>query len=95
MHPKCFEIEIIIIIIIIIITYLTRVNPSSEAVIYGVPWGPFLESPGNFTGPKSNIQIEIKRIRGWVLASKILSFVSLTDSFVMLDAKLLKHLSCL
>ena len=31
MHPKCFEIEIII--IIIIITYLTRVNPSSEAVI--------------------------------------------------------------
>ena len=21
--------------------------------------GPFLESPGNFTGPKSNIQIEI------------------------------------
>ena len=23
------------------------------------PRGPFLESPGNFTGPKSNIQIEI------------------------------------
>ena len=22
-------------------------------------WGPFLESPGNFTGPKSNIQNEI------------------------------------
>ena len=22
-------------------------------------WGPFLESPGNFTGAKSNIQIEI------------------------------------
>ena len=22
-------------------------------------WGPFLESPGNFSGPKSNIQIEI------------------------------------
>ena len=22
------------------------------------PWGPFLESPGNFSGPKSNIQIE-------------------------------------
>ena len=21
-------------------------------------WGPFLESPGNFSGPKSNIQIE-------------------------------------
>ena len=24
-----------------------------------VPWGPFLESPGKFSGPKSNIQIEI------------------------------------
>ena len=36
MHPKCFENEIII-IIIIIITYLTRVNPSSEAVINGCP----------------------------------------------------------
>ena len=22
-------------------------------------WGPFLESPGNFLGPKSNIQIQI------------------------------------
>ena len=24
-----------------------------------VPRGPFLESPGNFSGPKSNIQIEV------------------------------------
>ena len=52
--------------------------------------GPFLQSPGNFSGPKSNIQIEIKRIRARVLASKLLHFVSLTDSFIMLDAKLLK-----
>ena len=60
---------------------------------FTVPWrprGPFLESPVNFTGPKSNIQIEIKRIRALVLASKLLHFVSLTDSFIMLDAKLLK-----
>ena len=55
--------------------------------------GPFLESPGNFSGPKSNIQIEIKRIRARLLASKLLHFVSLTDSFIMLDAKLLKPLS--
>ena len=48
--------------------------------------GPFLESPGNFMGPKSNIQIEILRIRARVL----LHFVSLTDSFIMLDAKPLK-----
>ena len=53
-------------------------------------WGPFLERPGNFTGPKSNIQIEIKRIRARVLAKKLLHFVSLTDGFIMLDAKLLK-----
>ena len=53
-------------------------------------WGPFLESPGNSSGPKSNIQIEVKRIRARVLASKLLRFVSLTDSFIMLDAKLLK-----
>ena len=25
----------------------------------GRGWGPFLESPGNLSGPKSNIQIEI------------------------------------
>ena len=53
-------------------------------------WGPFLESPVNFSGQKSNIQIEIKRIRALVLASKLLHFVSLTDSFIMLDAELLK-----
>ena len=55
-------------------------------------WGPFLESPGNFTGPKSNFQIEIQRIRARVLANKLLHFVSLTNSFIMLDAKLLKLL---
>ena len=54
------------------------------------PWGPFLESPVNFSGPKSNIEIEIKRARTRVLASKLLHFVSLTNSFIMLDAKLLK-----
>ena len=59
------------------------------------PRGPFLESPGNFSGPKSNIQIEIWSIKGRVLASKLLHFVSLTDSFIMLDAKLLKPRSLL
>ena len=54
------------------------------------PRGPFLERPGNFSGPKSNIQIEIKRIGARILARKLLHFVSLTDSFIMLDAKLLK-----
>ena len=45
--------------------------------------GPFLPNPDNFSGPKSKIQIEIKRIRSRVLASKILYFVSLTESFTM------------
>ena len=34
--------------------------------------GPFLQNPDNFSGPKSSIQIEIRRIGAWVLASKIL-----------------------
>ena len=58
--------------------------------------GPFLESPGNLSGPKSNFQIEIQRIRARVLANKLLHFVSfITDSFMMLNAKLLKPLSCM
>ena len=28
-------------------------------VLFARPWGPFLERPGNFSGPKSNIQIKI------------------------------------
>ena len=60
-----------------------------------VSWGPFLEIPSNFSDPKSNIEIEISRIRARVLASKQLSFVSLTYRFIMLDAKLLKPLSCM
>ena len=43
-------------------------------------WGPFVESPGNFLYPKSNIQIEIYRIRARALANKQLRFVSLIDS---------------
>ena len=53
-------------------------------------WDPFLESAGNFSGPKSNIKMEIWRVRARVLASKLLHLVSLTDGFIMLDAKLLK-----
>ena len=51
---------------------------------------PFLETPGNFSGPKSNIQIEIKRIRARVLARKVLHFFSLTGSFIMLRCKTIK-----
>ena len=45
--------------------------------------GPYLQSPDNFSGPKSNIEMQIKGMRALVLASKLLHFVSLTDSFIM------------
>ena len=32
---------------------------SIEKEVHKTAWGSFLESPGNFSGPKSNIQIEI------------------------------------
>ena len=59
-----------------------------------VPWEVFPKSLGNFSGPKSNIQIEISGIKVQVLASKLPHFVSLTDDFIMFDANLLKPLSC-
>ena len=49
--------------------------------------GTFLQSSDNFSGPKSHIQIEIKRIRARVLGSKLLHFVSLTDSFYHIRCK--------
>ena len=69
---------------------LTEVKFSLEETLTFTSRGPFLESPGNFSGSKSNIQIEIQRIRAQVLTSKLLHFVSLNDSFIMLHAKLLK-----
>ena len=79
--------------------FFFRFSPAMRArassIGHGRDWGPFLESPGDFSGPKSKIQIEIKRIRARFLARKRIHFVSLTDSFIMLDAKLLKPLSCM
>ena len=73
-------------------------NYFAQAIFFAVLWigghlaqkmkqqlvvsGPFFQSPDNLSGPKSSIQIEIKGIRSRVLASKILHFVSLTDSFI-------------
>ena len=42
-------------------------------------WGPFLESPGNFSGPKSNIQIEIR------LMNFVLLLISLRDRLLSLQ----------
>ena len=51
------------------------------------PWGPFLESPGSFTGPKPKFKIKTLRVVARVLAHKQAYFVSLTDSFTVLLSK--------
>ena len=77
-------------------SYVTEMHDREELEKHGMKtWGPFLESSGNFSGPKSNFQTEKQKIRARVLVNKLLHFVSLTDSFIMLDAKLLKPLSCM
>ena len=54
------------------------------------PWGPFLERPGNLTGPISHFQIKVSRRVGCVLTSNEVHFVSLTDNFTVPFSKLLK-----
>ena len=44
-------------------------------------WGPFLEIPGNLTGPKSCFEIKVSRKVGRVLASNEVNFVSLAVQF--------------
>ena len=75
--------------------YQKKKKPGLNGLRTTGPWGPFLESPGNFSDPKWDFQIEIQRMRVRVLANKLLLFVSLTDIFIMLNAKLLKPLSCM
>ena len=43
--------------------------------------GPFLESPGNLTDPKSDFEIKVSRKVGSVLTSNEVHFVSLADNF--------------
>ena len=54
------------------------------------PWGPFLETPGNLTGPKSYFEIKVSRKLGCVLTSNEVHFVSLADKFTVQFSKLLK-----
>ena len=57
------------------------------------PRGPFLETSGNSTGPKSYFEIKVSRKLGCVLTSDEVHFVSLTDNFTVQFSKLLKLLS--
>ena len=55
--------------------------------------GPFLESPGNLTGPKSYFEIKVSRKVECVLTSNEVHFVSLADNFTVQISKLLKIVS--
>ena len=44
---------------------------------------PFLESPGNLTGPKSHFEIKVSRKVGCVLTCNEVHFVYLTDNFTV------------
>ena len=52
--------------------------------------GPFLESPGNLTGPKSSFEIKVSRKEGCVLTSNKVHFVSLADNFTVQFSNLFK-----
>ena len=52
--------------------------------------GPFLEAPGNLTGPKSYFAIKVSRKLGCVLTSNEVHFVSLADNFIVQFSNLLK-----
>ena len=53
-----------------------------EFVVGSLLWGLFLQSPGDFPGPKSNIQTKLLRIKTWLLANKPVHFVLLNDSLL-------------
>ena len=53
-------------------------------------WGPFLERPGNFSGPKANFKFKTCWIAAQFLGHKPVNFASFTDSFIVLLSKLLK-----
>ena len=55
--------------------------------------GPFLERPGNLTGPKSYFEIKFSRKAGRFLTSNEVHFVSLADNFTVQFSNLLKLLS--
>ena len=60
---------------------------------HGSKLGPFLESPGNLTGPVSYFEIKVSRKVCCVLTSNEAHFVSLANNFTVPFSKLLKLLS--
>ena len=62
-------------------------NVSPRLLLFSVP---FLEKPGNFSGPKTNFKIKTCLMVAKGLPHKPVNFVSLTDSFIVLFSKTLK-----
>ena len=62
-------------------------------MVYILGRGPFLERPGNLTGPKSYFEIKVSRKLGCVLISNEVHFVSSADKFTIQFSRLLKLLS--
>ena len=46
-------------------------------------WGPFLERPGNLTGPESYFEIKVSGKVGCILTSNEVHIVSLADNFTV------------
>ena len=53
-------------------------------------WGPFLERPGNLTGPKSYFEIKVSRKVRRILTYNEVHFVCLADNFTVQLSNLLK-----
>ena len=52
--------------------------------------GPFLERPGNLTGPKAYFEIKVSRKVGSVMTSNEVQFVPLANNFTVQFSNLLK-----
>ena len=59
----------------------TSFSRLDQALAGNDTWGPFLERPGNLTGPKYYFEIEVLRKVGCVLTSNEVHFVFLADNF--------------
>ena len=57
------------------------------------PRDPFLERPGNLTGPKSYFEVKVSRKVGCVLTSNEVCFVYLAHNFTVQFSNFLKLLS--
>ena len=64
---------------------LVNRNSKGRRELPFVTRGPFLESPGNFSGQKSIIQIKMERIKPPVIGNKPVHFLLLNDTWISPD----------